>query len=338
MTAAEARVRERLAARRDELAALAEERPETRLFDLLRRVDSALDAVAIGEWGRCAVCHDPVEADRLEVDPLLRICLACLPESQRHALERDLTAAASTQRALLPPRRLDANGWEIAHLWEPHGAVSGDHIDVLLPADAGAPLQLLVGDVAGKGLAAALLQSNLHALFRALAPAAVELPALMGTVNRLLCEATSAGRYATFAALRLHADGAVDLSNAGHPRPLLADGRGVRPVEGASLPLGLLCEAEFGSRRLELRPGQTLLLYTDGWTEAERNGEEFGIGRASAALRRAVGLPLPDLLAACRREVEEFLAGAPRGDDLSLVAVRRGLMAHGGDSPTASRR
>lgn len=323
MTAAEARVRERLIARREQLAGLAESQPETRLFELLRRVDSALDALEIGEWGRCAVCRDAIESERLAADPLVRVCLACLPEEHRRALERDLAAAAGTQRALLPPRELRHDEWEIAYLWEPHGAVSGDHVDFVRPSTPGAMPLLLLGDVSGKGLAASFLQAHLHALFRALAPGALELPELLGRANRLLCEATSAGRYATFAALALHAGGAIELANAGHPRPLVADARGVRPVEGASLPLGLMSDASFASRPLELAPDEVLLLYTDGWTEAERDGEEFGIGRASAALRRAARLPLAELLAHCRDEMDDFLAGAPRGDDLTLLAVRR---------------
>jgi len=323
VTAAEALVRERLSARRAQLADLAQERPETRLFDLLRRVDSALDALEVGEWGLCASCHEAVEPERLAADPLVDICLGCLPDDQRRALERDLAAAARAQRALLPPREVRRGGWEVAYLWEPHGAVSGDHVDLVPASRPDAPALLLLGDVSGKGLAASFLQAHLHALFRALAPGEHPLPDLLGRANRLLCEATAAGRYATFAALELHDDGAVELANAGHPRPLLADARGVRPVEGASLPLGLLCDAEFGSHRLELAPQEVLLLYTDGWTEAERDGEEFGVGRASAALRRAAHLPLAELLASCRGEMESYLDGAPRSDDLTLLAVRR---------------
>ena len=70
-------------------------------------------------------------------------------------------------------------------------------------------------------------------------------------------------------------------------------------------------------------PGQTLLLYTDGWTEGAKDNREFGIGRAAAAFRRGAGLPLPELLASCRADLERFLDGSPRGDDLTLVGVRR---------------
>jgi sigma-B regulation protein RsbU (phosphoserine phosphatase) len=130
--------------------------------------------------------------------------------------------------------------------------------------------------------------------------------------------------YATLLAARLYPGGRVELASAGHPRPLLADRRGVRPVEGAGLPLGLFCAADYATRDLQLAAGDTLLLYTDGWTEAATDAAgEFGIGRAAAVLRRVKDRPLADLLAACLGEMEEFLGGAPRQDDLTLLALRR---------------
>jgi sigma-B regulation protein RsbU (phosphoserine phosphatase) len=323
MTALEARVRERLLARRDQLAALAESRREEKLIDLMRRVDSALGALEVGTWGLCAVCHEAISSQRLEADPLVTVCLECLSEDDRRALERDLEAAARVQRGLMPPPRLAHAGWEIAYLWEPRSAVSGDHVDVVRPANDDGALLLVVGDVAGKGVAASLLQSHLHALFRALAPAECSVDSLLARANHQFAEATLSASYATLAALDLRPDGRAELANAGHPRPLLADERGVRPVEGGGLPLGMFTGSTYGKRELALAPGQTLLVYTDGWTEAERDGEEYGIGRAAAALRRAAALPLPELLAACRADLDAFLAGTPRGDDLTLVAVRR---------------
>jgi sigma-B regulation protein RsbU (phosphoserine phosphatase) len=325
MSEVEERVRHELAQRRDQLARLVERRSESRLVELLRRVDGALAEVDLGIWGRCAVCHEAVhDIAQLESgDPLVSVCLECLTGEERQALERDLEAAARVQRALLPPPRLSHGGWEMAYLWQPRGAVSGDHVDLVRAGGEGDPLLLLFGDVAGKGVAASLLQSHLHGLFHALASPEAPLGELLARANRLFFAATAAASYATMALLRLHADGRVEIANAGHTRPLLADARGVRPIEGGGLPLGLFGEATYEARALPLGAGETLLLYTDGWTEAAVGEEEFGIGRAAAALRRAARLDPAELVAACRREMEEFLAGAPRGDDLTLLALRR---------------
>ncbi len=324
MTPVEQQVAERLLARRQQLAELAQARREQRLVDLLRRVDGALASLEIGDWGICAVCHEHIGEERLETDPLIRVCLECLSAEERQSLERDLEAAARLQRSLLPPPRLVHGGWELAFLWEPRGAVSGDHVDLLRPRRDDEPLHLLLGDVVGKGVAASLLQSHLHALFRALAAPDLPLGELLARVNRLFFEATTGASYATMVAARLHPEGRVELANAGHPRPLLADARGVRPVEGAGLPLGLFAGSGYESRDLSLRGGETLVVYTDGWTEATAgDDEEFGIGRAAAALRRAARLPPGEVVAACRREMEAFLDGRPRTDDLTLLALRR---------------
>lgn len=323
MTPVEARLRHQLEGRRERLAELAGALPEERLVELLRQVDAALTRLETPDWGLCVFCHDPVEEERLEADPSLTVCLDCLSSDERRALEHDLAGAARVQRALLPPAEVSHDGWQAAWLWEPRGAVSGDYVDLLgRPGDRGS-LDLLLGDVVGKGVAASLLQSHLHALFRALAGPIPCLDDLLARANRLFCQATGPASYATLVAARLHDDGSVEIANAGHPRPLLADRRGVRPVEGAGLPLGLFGEAEYEPRRLSLAPGDTLLIYTDGWTEAATDRGEYGVGRAAAALARAVELPLDRLLAACRADMEAYLGPVGRPDDLTLLAVRR---------------
>ncbi len=271
----------------------------------------------------CDVCHESISPTGMEAHPLVSICLECMTKEQRDALEYDLKSAAEVQRALLPPTRLNHDGWEVAYLWEPFGAVSGDHVDLVHPLSDSEPLHLLLGDVSGKGLAAALLQSQLHALFRALAPMETTLSDLLKRANQLFFEATTPGRFATLTAIRLYPDGKAVFSNAGHPRPLLADRRGVRPIEDASIPLGTISDATYAEREIQLSPGDTLLLYTDGLTEAEKDDEEYGVGRAAAAFRRSRSLPLQELLASCRGDLANFLGSLTHGDDITLIAVRR---------------
>jgi len=322
-------LRERLVDRRDRLAAATTTADNEGLVDLLHRVDAALDRLDDGDWAVCVACHVPIEPELLDVAPRVSVCFECLSEDQLHALERDLEGATRVQRALLPPRHTAHDGWELAWRWEPKGAVSGDHVDLLPPAGHPSksgdpqPLHLVLGDVAGKGIAASLLQSHLHALFRALIHEDLPMGTVMERANGLFAKATTGTSYATLIAARLWPDGALELANAGHPRPLLADHRGVRPVEGSGLPLGLFPASTYASHRLRLSPGQVLLLYTDGLTEAAHGDEEYGIGRTAAALRKAADQPLHDLLGACRDDVDRFLDGIPRTDDLTLLAIRR---------------
>ena len=321
MTEPEVRLRAELRTRRDALAHRAVTEPSERLLELLQRIDEELGP---GEEpaGICLVCS--AEALALGGDSALRICLECLTPHALRELQRDLEKAAVVQRALLPPPTWARSGWEVAWIWEPLGVVSGDHVDLLATRDESGPVHVMLGDVVGKGIAAALLQSHLYALLRSLAAPELALGEILTRANRHLCAATLSAHYATLVGLRLHADGAVDLANAGHPRPLHVDRRGVRPVEGSGLPLGLFCESGYAERRLRLAPGDALLLYSDGWTEAASGAdEEYGIGRAASALRRAARRPLPDLLEACRQDMEQFLGGTPRTDDLTMLVVRR---------------
>lgn len=272
----------------------------------------------------CEECAAAIEAGLLLIDPAASLCIECLTAEDRRRLERDLTTAGEAQRALLPPVEFESGDWQIAYAWRPAGPVSGDHVDLIPPAREGDPTHLMLGDVAGKGVTAALLQSRLHALFNALAVPELAMCALLDRTNRLIARTSLAETYATLVAMRLHGEGRIELVNAGHPRPLVADRRGVRAVEGSDLPLGMFAEAEFTGRELDLAAGSTLLLFTDGVSEAvDEDGEEFGIGRTAAAFRRARDLSLPELLISVRGEVEEWCSGN-HGDDVTLVAVRRG--------------
>jgi sigma-B regulation protein RsbU (phosphoserine phosphatase) len=323
MSTVHSHLRERLIAGRAALDEIKQSRPDPRLIELLQKLDDTLQEMQTGTWGICRICHGSISSDQMDESPLASICLECMNQEQRDALEYDLKAAAEVQQILLPPTSLSHDGWEVEYIWEPYGVVSGDHVDLVRPPTEKEPLHLLIGDVAGKGLAASLLQSQLHALFRALAPMQTTLSDLLGRANQLFFEATASCCFATLTAVRLYADGRAVLANAGHPRPLLADRRGVRPIEDASIPLGLVGEIVYIEREIRLNPGDTLFLYTDGLTESWRDGKEYGVGRAAAALRQASTLPLHELLVSCRNALENFMGSSPRGDDLTMVAVRR---------------
>lgn len=323
MSSAEEQVRAELMTRRDQVARLAGRASERHLVELLVQVDNAIGRLDTPDWGHCVACQAVIENERLTCDPLVSVCLECLSTEERQALERDLASAARVQRALMPPREMVHGDWKVAWLWEPKGAVSGDWVDFIASPDRQGSMQLVLGDVVGKGVAASFLQAYLHAMFRALAGPELALTDLLARANRLFFAATTEARYATLIAARLETGGAIELATAGHPRPLLADRRGVRPVEGSGLPIGLFADADYKTRQLSLRPGDTLLLYSDGLTEAARDDEEYGIGRAAAALGRSATLAIAELVAACRQDLAVFLDGAPRSDDLTLLAVRR---------------
>lgn len=317
-------IREELLDRRRRLTAVPQldQRPD--LAVLLRQVDEALARVGTDAYGLCLVCHDPVEADRLRADPLVRVCLGCLSDEQSRALEHDLETAAGIQAALLPERSGRLDGWEFYYHYRPLGPVSGDHVDLVRPDPAGDGVYFLFGDVSGKGIAASILMSNLHALFRSLITVGLPLAELVGRINRLFCQSTADNVFATLVAGRLDDSGSAEICNAGHLPPLLARNGEVIPLTSNGLPVGMFANVDFSVERLELAADDLLLLYTDGLSEATgTNGEEYGIERLSRHLTGQRNSGAEETVKRCLVDLESFLGGAALEDDLTVMALER---------------
>lgn len=294
------------------------------LSRLLRDVDAALERIDNGTYGLCEVCHDPVEPDRLAANPLVRYCLAHLTSAEQRALEQDLDLAGRVQHALLPKTNLSFGGWETCYHYEPLGPASGDYCD-LITADDG-DLLFLLGDVAGKGVAASVLMSHLHAIFRSLVSLQLPFEELMARANRIFCESTSGEHYATMVCGRADASGEVEICNAGHCPPLWVRSSEAISVPATGLPVGLFSSTAYSTTRLAMGRGESLLLYTDGVTEArDPSDAEYGTARLSRALAaaNARGSSAADLVSACLNDLLAFRSAAPRTDDLTVLAIRR---------------
>ncbi len=211
--------------RREKLqTALSVPAADASLAGLLKQVDSALEQMDRGTYGMCEECHESIEPDRLLADPLLRFCVDHLTGEERRALEGDLGLAARIQRGLLPRPEFRAAGWDARYHYEPLGLVSGDYCDLI---EADGALNFLVGDVAGKGVAASMLMSHLHATFRSLMGAGLAPAQMLESANRIFCESTMAGQYATLVFGRASTSGEVELVSAGHCPVLVARGKKV---------------------------------------------------------------------------------------------------------------
>jgi phosphoserine phosphatase RsbU/P len=301
-------------------AAMAAAPQNTGLVGLLREVDSALERMNRGTYGICESCHDPVEQDRLLIDPLVRYCVDHLSAPERDALQRDLDLAAEVQRKLLPQPSLRAGGWETSYHYAPVGPVSGDYCD-LIPADG--HLFFVLGDVSGKGVAASMLMAQLHALFRSLTGMGLPLGKIVTQANRVFCESALAGLYATLICGQAGPDGQVEIHNAGHCPAIIAGKGGVLRIESTGLPLGMFKDLEFSATRVQLEPGDTLFLYTDGLSEARKADEEYGVERVTSLVRRQSAQPAAELIAGCLADVRDFAGDSGRTDDMSLLAIRR---------------
>ncbi len=304
--------------------ALAESGGARDLAQLLGEVDAALERVGTAQFGQCEMCHEAVEDDFLEDNPLVQYCLCELSEAQQRFLERDLTQASRLQWALLPRQNLAHAGWRTHFRYLPAGPVSGDYCDLVVADGAASPLYFGVGDVSGKGVAASFLMARLNAHFRNLVDAGLPAAAIAGRLNQLFHERKLAAQYATLACGRAEASGAVELCNAGHCPPLWIRPDDAVRIESTGRPVGLLPEDGYQARALSLAPGESLVLYSDGVSEA-RNGrdEEFGVDRLAGLLHDSRGLAPDAVAAACLRELTVFRAGIPQADDITLLILQR---------------
>jgi sigma-B regulation protein RsbU (phosphoserine phosphatase) len=294
---------------------------DAELTRLLAEVDAALRRMDNGTYGLCEACHDPVEPERLLADPLVRFCLGDLTAKQQEALEEDLELAVRIQRGLLPPADFDAGAWKVAYHYEPFGLVGGDYCD-LIRTDGG-DLYFILGDVSGKGMAASLLMSNLQAMFRALVPLGLSLDKLMERASRLFCENTLSTHFATLVCGRAGENGEVELCNAGHLPPLLIHDNKCVSLDATGLPVGMFCDEQFATNRVQLAPGDALLLYTDGVTETrDLTGSEYGAGRLLQSLDAPGPAQPAELVKACVKSLTDFRGNGNKADDLTIMALK----------------
>jgi len=313
-------LRDQLLVRRQKLESAVAKTQTANLLHLLEQVDHALERVDHGSYGVCEHCAGTVEPERLFADPLTQLCLDCLNPTEQRALEQDILLAARIQAGLLPKRDFSAAGWKVAYHYEPAGQVSGDYCDLV---HHGRDLYFMVGDVSGKGVAAAMLMSNLHALFRVLIPTGLPLEQLVERANRLFCESTLPTQYATLIVGRADEFGNVEICNGGHPAPFHVGGHGVAAIEAATVPIGLFCDQKFTSTTLRTASGDSLVIYTDGISESESpDGAEFGSASLAKLLGACHQMPSRELVDKCLKEVLNFRSGSPRLDDQALMVLQ----------------
>jgi phosphoserine phosphatase RsbU/P len=295
-----------------------------RLIELLQEVDSAIRRMDEGRYGICDDCQGTVEKERLLSDPLVRLCLDCLSSDEQRALERDLELASQVQRGLLPQTDAQFGDWRVHYRYKPAGIVSGDYCDLIPPANEDGKLIFLLGDVSGKGVAASLLMTHLHAMFRSLASIGLELDKLLEIANRLFCESTIAGQYATLVCGRASKTGEIEIASAGHLPVLLVSRDGVKQIGATGLPLGMFATSRHTVRKIRLEPRDSLLLFTDGISEArDLAGNEYGIGGLSLAAGGRHAWASKDLVTACLEDVERYSVGVRQADDQTLMAIHR---------------
>ena len=322
-------LRARLLARRQRLEeAVAEFKETSQLTQLLKEIDSALERMDKGPYGLCEICHEPIEEERLRSDPLVGNCLGCLTPDQQRALEQDLDLASRIQTRLLPNKSLSFGSWRAYYHYEAAGPVSGDYCDLVRPETESGDLLFMLGDVSGKGVAASILMSHLHAIFHSLIDIGLAPDQLVQRANRIFCDNTVSANFATLVFGRAAKSGEVDICNAGHCSPLVVREEEITSLESTGLPLGVLGSAEYKMNKVQLSPGDSLLLYSDGLIEArDKSDIEYGTERLAKFVRGHYRAAPKELIKVCLEDLKAFLSGARKTDDLTIMAIQRAKQA-----------
>jgi sigma-B regulation protein RsbU (phosphoserine phosphatase) len=290
----------------------------------LQTLDEAITKAETGTLGECVVCHMSIEPERLQMDYTACVCLDHFAPHEVRELERELELAQQVQRGLLPHDAPTVPGLEIAAFSRPAQFVSGDYFDFVAFEDGAQGFA--IADVAGHGMSSSLHMASIQTLLRTLAPTHTSPAEVVQQIHKLYHRNV---HFTSFVTLFV---GALDVvthrltyANAGHNPPLVLRNAGTASGTATWLAptgpaIGLVEEAEFGERAVELRAGDLLVLYTDGITEMLLP-ENVPLGQEglSRLLASAAHQPAQDIVRAVRQQLDAYSAAKPLADDVTLV-------------------
>lgn len=289
----------------------------------LEKLEEAIAKTEAHTFGLCTVCHEDVNADLLEMDFTACVCLDHFSDDQRRRLEQDLELSHKVQKALLPKEAPSIPGLRIAAFIQPAEIVGGDYFDFFRFKDGS--YGIAIADVMGKGLPASMLVASLQASLRILVPDHDSPADVMKRLNNLFCNNIHLIKFITIVLARYNPDTRIlEYCNAGHNPPLhlhAANGLAVTKLMPTGAAIGLTETMEYANEKVELQKGDSLLLYTDGATEARNaSAEEFSENRLSQWLTANAHLEPKGLIDGIRNSLREFTGSKVLQDDLTLVA------------------
>jgi len=271
------------------------------------------------------------ESDQMLLDALARQVQAALENDflnqeaiEKNRMEGEITLAAVIQKAILPKSIPPVPGYDIFGLNIPSKEVSGDYFDCFSLSDG--RLALVIADVAGKGLPAALLVSTLHASLRAYLESTLDLPELTARLNRMICRSSTDEKFITFFIALLSLDtGDLHYLNAGHNPILAAQAGRMEKLLSGGIALGIFDQPfQWKSGSMRLAPGDRLLLYTDGVPEAMNEHEDFFTEEALEDFFVSHSqFPALEFVQQLITNVRTFSASAPQVDDVTLLYLKR---------------
>ena len=293
---------------------------------ILTEITEALERVKDNTYGTCTVCLGEVEKERLEIQPAVRVCLDCISRQERASLEEDLHLASKVHRALLPQAVARIDGFEVAVKSLAARIIGGDYYD-FLPGRHDDSTRIVIADTMGKGLPAGLLMSNVQGALRILADDIQSSAKLVSRLNEWLCRNVPVTKFISLFCLTIKpgSDGEFSYVNAGHCPPIIyrADGS-IERLQPTGAVLGVTEDFVYNEGSFVFKPGDLLLLYTDGVTDADKGqGEMFGEERLLGYVARHSDASPSDLVLGLQDEIRAFTGRQDFDDDLTILALRR---------------
>ncbi len=273
--------------------------------------------------------QDPFDMKIEFAAALLLLLLLSLELADKVTMKRDLEIAREIQTWLVPSKAPEVPGTDIAFATRPQNSVAGDYYDAFYPnPDAGptGKLMVVIADVAGKSVPAALLMATLQASLHTIAGEGASLGELVTRLNRYACAHSLDGRRFTTAVLSEYDPALRRLTyvNAGHNAPVLRRVNGdLQQLDVGGLPLGIEAAATHQTDAIELHPGEALIFFTDGVVEAfNEDGQEFGNERWLGAIRALPDWGAQETLQFLMKRVDEFVGSTRQSDDITCLVFR----------------
>jgi phosphoserine phosphatase RsbU/P len=329
------RIQEGLQEKQKEIQEFLETAPETEkeiclgndddcVEDHLRVIETSLEKIEDKTLGVCVICHGHVESRLLEMDYTAAVCLDHYSEGELRRLESELELSQVVQRALLPQRLPSIRGVELAAFSRPSEIIGGDYFDFFQFRDG--THGLVIADVSGHGVSAAMLMSSLQMAIRTMAPDTDSPAEILERINRFYIHNI---HFTTFVTIFLACFDPATLTltyvNAGHNPPAVRrrTDSSITWLTPTAPAIGLAEEFYPRTESISFAEGDSLLLYTDGVTEVMSIGnEQFGQERLAELVQQNADRPAPDLLQAVRQALNSFGGNRPLVDDVTMVALK----------------
>ncbi len=238
-------------------------------------------------------------------------------------MDEELRTAYAIQSRLLPAQLPSIDGYTFAGRNKPCRTVSGDYFDVVVRPDG--KMYFIIADVSGKGITAALVMASVATAFNIFTRSDPSPADLVRDMNSVLAPKTAPTKFVTLVVGVLDpATGTVEFANAGHVAPLVISREGVQQLTMTDMVVGLFAQAKYRNQTATLAPGDSMVLFTDGVTEAENEAEEqLGLAPVAALVAALHGTPATRILDTIDTHVQTFCGNAPAADDVTLLALTR---------------